>query len=166
MSNETTKSTGLPVIPAFCDADTCENFYIKDVKNLLGASLKDGEYCKKYPLFLMDDDDYFHINYEGVMEKFMNMKDVLFKIEVSFGEYSHAYGVYKPENIRVHVAGTELEAIERFSGGRDYDGSDFKNVIRIRACDIDNLKWVHVKVVPASYIRHTSYKDKEDNDEV
>lgn len=156
MSNETTKNVKTPSI---------ENFYIKDQHNLLGAPLKDGEYCKKYPLFVMGNDNRFHINYNGVMEKFMNMKDVLFEIEFSVGEYSGAYGTYKPENLYVHVAGTELEAIERYSGGRDHDGSDCKSIIRIRACDIDNLRFTHVTVVKADSINYKTYEEIEKEEE-
>jgi hypothetical protein len=156
MSNETTNKVEVPSI---------EKFYIKDQSNLLGAFLKDGEYCKKYPLFVMGNDNRFHINYNGVMEKFMNMKDVLIEIEFGVGEYSGAYGTYKPENLYVHVAGTELEAIERYSGGRDHDGSDCKSVMRIRACDIDNLRFAHVTVVKADSINYKTYEEIEKEEE-
>ena len=98
--------------------------------------------CGKYPLFVKDESDkYYIINYD-VLSKYMSMKDVVFEISYRAGEHIVGYGVFKPSELYVHVAGTTLTATVKDST----DSRKIKHTLEIRADDMNLFLYVHVNI--------------------
>lgn len=107
-------------------------FDIVDASDIIG----DGAYSK-YPLFTKYEDNshYPVINYH-IMEKFIYRDDVEIRILCAIkGDGTGARGVFKPNEVTIHVGGTTLT-------GQKEDGT----LIEIRAGDWKKLKFARVTI--------------------
>ena len=117
----------LPDISAFHILDPC------------GLLDKDTE---RYPLFIHDEHNSHPliINHE-VLSKFMYDIKKPMKVEVSFGfgDMSGGYGVFKPDELYVHVAATTLTCTKKVK-------NDATSIIEIRSKDINQLRYAKVTI--------------------
>lgn len=126
-------------------APTIDEFFIRDFVSDYRA--------KKYPLFI-EDENYpgeYIINYD-VLKEFMNMKDVKFTIHGTIRRgRSYMHGIFKPDQIYVHVRGTRLQATEKASD------NNCKHAIEIDANNWNLFERVTVDISKNIDVEYSQY---------
>ena len=116
-----------------------EKYYIKDSDHILSEGIH------KYSLFVKRNDRVV-INYDDLKE-FMNMKNIEIEISFSIGTQISAFGVYKPDELMVHVGGSLLTAEKT---RKEIDGEGIltytDNKLNIKSDDWELFNFIHVVV--------------------
>lgn len=133
-----------------------EKYYIKDMNHLLSKGIH------KYSLFVKRNDRVV-INYDD-LEKFMNMKNIEIEISFSIGAQISAFGIYKPDELMVHVGGSLLTAEKKH---KEIDGEGIltytDNKLNIKSDDWKLFNFVHVVIHKKSLtIRGVYYETASD----
>lgn len=95
----------------------------------------------KYPLFVKDESDTYYIINHDVIDIYILRNDVVFEISYLVGKHIIGHGVFKPNELYIHVGGTTLTAaVENPTSGKR------EHVLEIRADDMNLFQYVHVNI--------------------
>lgn len=139
MENPNKNTNNIEEYEEYDESLNVEKYYIEDRDHILP------EGCHKYSLF-MKRDDRVVINYDDLKE-FMNMKNIEIEISFGIGTQISAFGVYKPDELMVHVGGSLLTAEKK---RKEIDGDDIitytDNKLNIKSDDWELFNFIHVVV--------------------